>query len=198
MIGWKLVKWKDLTKKSRINICALGCMCEDLKDLHIYNLCISLPKYGIKTVYRESAAHEYGEVQIYFDYKYSDGDTHTLEMHAHIYLGRHTVEAIIVGEADYSNMNEGYDATLQDYLFTYFVNIISSDKRLARFGNFHLPNKLSSYYPECEWRPTLKISYHRDGYGEPFSVERLSGKSTIPLILQAGIVTNKKEEEENE
>lgn len=193
MIGWKLIRWKDLTKKSRVNICGLSWLYEDMKDLRMRNLCISLPTYGIKTVRYESPAHEYGEVQVYFDLKYGSGDEHILEMHAHIYLGKHTVEAVVVGEAEYSSVHEGYTATLQDYLFTYFANIISSDKRLARFGNLHLPNKLSSYYPECDWQPNLKISYHRDSYGEPFSVERLSGKNTVPLILRVGTTTEKEE-----
>lgn len=190
----KLSKWTNLKKTSRLNINTLSALCEDLSSLHINNFCISLPKYGIRTRLFDTRAHEYGEVQIIFEQQTKYRDCTVLEMHARIYLGRHTIEAVVVGDASYSINCDYYDANLQDYLFTYFANIISSDTYLAKFGKLELPEKLSSYYPECDWTPSIKVSYHRDMLGDPLSVECISGRKSMPMILQTA---KKKEEKKN-
>lgn len=187
---WRITRWKNL--QSRLNMNRLNGLCEDLNDLHINNLCISIPKYGISTHIFESRLHDYGEIQVSFEQVYKSATDHMLIMNAYLYLGKNVVEATIVGEAEYSELCDYYDANLQDYLFTYFANIISCDKYLTKFGNFSIPDKLSTYYPECDWSPNIKVSYHRDSRGEPLTVERVSGKKSVPLILRVG--TNKKEE----
>lgn len=190
---WKLTRWRDLTKKSRLNINDMTAICDDLSELQINNLCISMPKYGIKTNLFDLGCHDYGEVQVIFDQFHRTASTTILEMHIRIYLGKHTIEAEVVGEAEYSEICDYYDGNMQDYLFTYFANILSSDKYLTRFGKLDLPDKLSNYYPACEWSPSIRTSYHRDSRGEPLSVERVSGKTTIPLILRVGIKQEKGE-----
>lgn len=181
---WSLKKWRSLTKTSRLNINNLQRLCEDLQSLRIKNLCISVPKYGILTRPIDIGGHEYGEVQVVFEQTKRSMTDVTIEMSVWIYLGRHTLKAVVVGDATYDDNCDYYDNNVMDYLFTYFANIVSSDTYLAKFGKIELPGKLSSYYTDCVWQPRVRTSYHQGTRGEPLTVEQLKTKQTVPLILR--------------
>lgn len=178
-MGIRIARWRDLSR-CEIDIARQGEMIAELSELHIRRFRISIQRFGIRTIYLQIPRHDYGELEVSFDHRHV-GNQHTITMRAVIYLGSKRIEAVIRGSAEYEY--GGYDMNIQDYLYTYFYNMVSSGNQLKRFGPFDLPSKMSNYYPGCEWSPYTKVGYHRETAGQPLTVMAVCGARTIPTIL---------------
>lgn len=184
-MGIRITRWHDLSR-CEIDIARQAAMIAELSELHIRKFRITIQRFGVRTIYLRIPRHDYGELEVSFDHNHQ-GNEHIITMRGIIYLGTKRVEVVVRGAAEYEY--GGYDMNIQDYLYTYFYNMVTSSSYLKRFGPLDLPSKMSNYYPGCEWSPYAKVGYHRETVGQPLTVVAVTGAKTIPTILniqQAG------------
>lgn len=186
MTMFRLTRWQDLSKYKLIVVDDLVPIVRDIADLHIFKLSFHVIKYGVRTFYGRGPRREYGEFELTFDHTQVDlGEPESANqttMYARIFLGNQVIEVTLAATAYYAF--SGYDYNIQDYLYTYFCGLVHGDSKLQHFGEITLPEKLSNYYPGCEYSPYTTTSYHRGCVGTPLTVRRLQGKNTQPLVLR--------------
>ena len=164
--------WQDL-RDNTIDVEAIGQIALDVSKYHIFGLKIQIEKYNI-TSERLPRGIGIGRSTVEISFSRSRKELLTKTtldgVVRFFYKGvYHTVRMKLSAEAEYSFLP--YDLKIQDYLYTYFTDVLEHDGRFQKYGNFWLPETLSNYYPGSEWDNQEVKEYHWIDFENRFPME---------------------------